>query len=110
MNNNLSYKGYIGSLYFDIQNEVFYGQIQFIKDLITYEGKDAVSLKSAFQEAIDDYITTCQKENKEPEQPFKGSFNVRIGQNLHREAVCYAQEKGIKLNQVVKEALAQHIQ
>ena len=38
-------------------------------------------------------------------KPFKGSFNVRIGSDLHREAMMQAQDQGINLNEFVKQAI-----
>ena len=40
----------------------------------------------AFEEAVDDYLELCKEEGKEPEKPFKASFNVRTGTDLHRKA------------------------
>ena len=39
----------------------------------------------------------------------KGSFNVRMGSELHRRAALCAKAKGANLNQVVKEALEQYL-
>lgn len=61
------------------------------------------SLRSAFEEAVDDYLNLCRQEGRQPEQPFKGSFNVRMGSELHRRAALCA------INQVVKEALERYL-
>ena len=36
------------------------------------------------------YLEFCAETGKQPEKPFKGSFNVRIGADLHRKATLAA--------------------
>ena len=63
------------------------------------------ALKKHFEEAIDDYLVMCEHENMKPEKPFKGTFNIRIGERLHEKASIAAANLGIKLNEFVKQAL-----
>src|SRR4051812_48193477 len=99
------YKGYIGSVHYSAEDEIFHGKLEGIRDLVTYEGTDAANLKHAFHEAVDDYLETCRKKNKAPDTPFKGTFNVRVGASLHKRAAHYAAEHNRKLNSVISEAL-----
>jgi predicted HicB family RNase H-like nuclease len=105
VSNVLDYKGYLGSAEFSAEDEVFHGKLEGIRDLVSYEGADVESLKQAFHEAVDDYIAICQKKKKQPDQPFKGTFNVRVRPDLHRRAAIYSAEHKLKLNNVVTEAL-----
>jgi predicted HicB family RNase H-like nuclease len=105
MKDMLKYKGYYGSIHFDENELILYGKVEFIKALINYEGEGAGDLKKSFEEAVDDYLLMCKQENMQPEKPFKGTFNVRVGQNLHEKATIAAAELGIKLNEFVKQAL-----
>ncbi|HLV43842.1 MAG TPA: type II toxin-antitoxin system HicB family antitoxin [Aggregatilineales bacterium] len=109
MTSMLEHKGYIGSIEYNDEDEVFHGRLEFIRDLVTYEGTDARSLKQAFQEAIDDYLELCAEEGREPDVPLKGSFNVRPGRDLHRRAMIFARRKGVNLNTVVSEALRRYL-
>jgi predicted HicB family RNase H-like nuclease len=110
MKDTMSYKSYTGSVHYSDEDRVFYGKVEFIRSLISYEGTDVESLRSAFEEAVDDYLALCKKEGKEPDQPFSGSFNVRTGTDLHRNAVLLAKEQGTTLNRIVSEALKRYIQ
>ena len=56
MNTTMEYKGYIGSVEFSEADELFYGKVQGIKSLISYEGRNAKELISDFQGAVDDYL------------------------------------------------------
>ncbi len=44
MNNLMSYRGYIGSVEFSEEDGLFYGKIQGIRSLISYEGTNAREL------------------------------------------------------------------
>jgi predicted HicB family RNase H-like nuclease len=105
MSDMLNYKGYVGSASYSSEGKVFHGKIEFIRDLVTYEGTDVDGLEAAFKESVDDYLAFCAEQGKEPEKPFKGSFNIRPGSRLHREAALYAREHGTNLNGVVVKAL-----
>lgn len=85
MNDMVKYKGYIGSVHYSDEDQVFFGKLEYIKSLVNYEGTDVKSLKQSFEEAVDDYLDLCRQEGIEPEQPCKGSFNVRAGNEPHRE-------------------------
>jgi predicted HicB family RNase H-like nuclease len=57
--NTLTYKDYIGSVSFAAEDEIFYGKIEHINDLITFESDNAHGLKRAFEEAVDEYVAFC---------------------------------------------------
>ncbi len=105
MSDTMTYKGYIGTVRYSEEDEVFYGKIEAINDLIMFEGKSVKGLKKTFHEAVDDYLETCRKMGREPQKPFKGSFNVRISPNLHKKAVEKATRQGVSLNQFVQKAI-----
>ncbi|MBA0885294.1 type II toxin-antitoxin system HicB family antitoxin [Flavobacterium undicola] len=105
MKNYLEYKGYIGTVEFSAEDKIFFGKIQGINDLVTFEGASVDELQKSFQESILDYLETCAILNKVPEKVFKGSFNVRVSQELHQKTALLASKKGLNLNDVVKEAL-----
>ncbi|NEO70651.1 type II toxin-antitoxin system HicB family antitoxin [Moorena sp. SIO3H5] len=109
MNNFMKYKEYLGSVNYNDEDEIFYGKVEYIRSLISYEGQDVKSLRASFHEAVDDYLELCQLKGIEPEKPFKGSFNIRPGSELHRRAAYAAIERGINLNQLVTEALEQSL-
>lgn len=105
MSDLLTYKGFYGSARYSAADEVFYGKLEGIDDLVNYEGSSVRELIKAFQEAVEDYLETCKKMGKEPNKTYKGSFNVRIPAELHREAAIYAASKDVSLNDFVKTAI-----
>ena len=105
MKNHMTYKDYFGSVNFSEEDEVFHGKIEFIKALITYEGTDVKSLKKAFHEAVDDYLEICEAQGRKPEKIFKGSFNIRIKPEIHRQISIMAAEKDINVNKFISDIL-----
>ncbi len=93
-----------------MKKEFFMEKVEFIRSLISYEGYDVESLRKSFEEAIDDYLQLCHEKGLEPEKSFRGSFNVRVGSDLHRRATILAQALGINLNKLVTEALEIYLQ
>jgi predicted HicB family RNase H-like nuclease len=106
MNDILEYKTYYGEVHFSAEDEVFYGKVIGINDLVSFEGSTVKELKKAFHEAVDDYLATCKEFGKDPEKTYKGSFNVRIPSELHRQAARYAALKNMTLNDFVRHAIA----
>ncbi|MCL2802247.1 MAG: type II toxin-antitoxin system HicB family antitoxin [Treponema sp.] len=109
MKNSLSYKGFYGSVEFSDEDNIFFGRIIGINDHITYEGDSVKSLRKDFNAAVDEYINVCAELGKEPEKPYKGSFNVRIEPVLHRQLVIYSTSHGKSLNSVVSEAISNYV-
>lgn len=101
----LAYKNYIGSVSYSAEDEVFYGKIEHINDVITFESENAHELKKAFEEAVDDYITFCKEKGIQPDKPFKGSFNVRVRPAIHKLAYQRAIQKGMSLNKFIETTL-----
>lgn len=110
MKDMMKHKGYFGSVHFSDEDNLFYGKIEFIRALISYEGTDVKNLRRAFEEAVDDYLQMCRENGTEPEKPFKGSFNVRIGPNLHQRVALNALSKGKTINKYITEVLEKAIQ
>jgi len=106
MNDILQYKSYYASVHFSAADEVFFGKILGINDLISFEGASVKELKVAFEEAVEDYLETCESIGKVAEKTYKGTFNVRVPSSLHKEAALFAAAHNITLNEFVKKALS----
>lgn len=105
MSSLLSYKNYNGTVEYSKEDNCLYGKVIGIKSLLSYEGDSVKELEQDFQNAIDTYLEDCEERNIEPERPYKGTFNVRISPELHRNIAVYAIEHGKSLNAVVEEAI-----
>ena len=105
MKNTMEHKGYTGSVEYSDEDGIFFGRVQFIRTSISYEGSNAAELRKDFHDGVDDYLATCEENNIQPEQPFKGSFNVRVSRDLHRQIALEAARRGVSLNSLIISAL-----
>ena len=105
----LHYKNYTGSVEFSAEDSCFHGKVIGIKSLISFEGDCVNSITGDFHNAVDEYLKFCTDKGKEPEKPFKGSFNVRIDAALHRKLALTASARGVSLNALVEDAIKQSV-
>lgn len=110
MKNTMSYKDYIGSVEFSETDHVFFGKVMGIRALISYEGTNARELVQDFHDSVDAYLVLCEEQGMEPEKAYKGSFNVRVEPELHRQAALYAASEQVSLNCIVERALQYFLQ
>ena len=105
----LDYKGYSGTIEYSEEDELLYGKVLGVKGLLSYEGQTGKDLEADFKETIDIYLADCKAENKNPERPFKGSFNVGISSTLHQRAALLAMEAKMSLNAFVAESIRSRV-
>ena len=105
MNNILEYKGYHAKITFDCESKTLHGYIDGIRDYIDFLCDDPKKVEEEFHSAVDEYLEFCKEVGKEPEKEFKGSFNVRISPDLHREIATCAFLDQCSLNSEIEKAL-----
>lgn len=105
MKNMLEYKGYHAKIEFDEEDMLFVGSVFGIQDSLNFHGTTIQDLVDNFHQGIDNYLEMCEEFGRKPDKEFKGSFNVRIDQELHREAAFAADRSGMTLNQYVEKAI-----
>lgn len=81
------------------------GQVLFIRGLIVYEADTFPELRRNFEAAVDEYLASCAADGTSPEKPASGTFNVRIGSELHAAAIVAAHHADISLNEWIKRAV-----
>lgn len=104
----LNYKGYKGTIEPQVETGTLYGKLAFIRDLVTYEAMTLVELEQEFRAAVDAYLEECAEFDKVPDKPFKGSLNIRIGEELHRVAATVA--SGMSLNAFICSAIREKLE
>jgi len=109
MSNLLKYKGFFGSCDVSFEDGILHGKIECINDLVTYEAETPSELEVAFNEAVNDYLETCEMLGKEPDKTMSGSFNIRVGSELHKELYLESKNRNDSLNELVKSFLAEGI-
>lgn len=105
MTNVMTYKGYNARIEYDGDDEIFFGKLAGIRDGIGFHADTVAELKTAFHEAVDDYVETCAKAGKEPQKPFSGKVMFRIDPETHRQAALAAELAGVSLNQWAEQVI-----
>ena len=105
MTNVMTYKGYSARIEYDGDDEIFFGKLAGIRNGIGFHADTVAELKTAFHEAVDDYVETCAKAGKEPQKPFSGKVMFRIDPETHRQAALAAELAGVSLNQWAEQVI-----
>ena len=76
MKNVLSYRGYAAYIEFDPDDRLFFGRIAAIRDIVSFHGETVDELITHFEEAVDDYLVTCEKIGQKPNKPYSGKISL----------------------------------
>lgn len=106
----MRYKGFLGSIEISVEDNCLHGKLLFIDDLVTYEAESPLQLKTEFEAAVSDYLESCKELGRAPNKPFSGTFNVRIGSDLHYKLAQYAITKDSSINDVVRKAIIEYLE
>ena len=74
MNSILRYKGYSARPEYSADDQVFYGKILGIDDLVDFYTENAKEIEKEFRAAVDDYLEFCEEVGKQPQKAFSGTF------------------------------------
>ncbi|VVM26893.1 hypothetical protein BSPWISOXPB_5574 [uncultured Gammaproteobacteria bacterium] len=85
----MEYKKYIATIDYSHDDKCFYGKLAMIDDLVTFEATNVAELESNFKNSVNDYIQTCEDLNRKPQKTYKGSFNLRIDPQLHKNKTSF---------------------
>ena len=109
MKNILEYKGYFTKIEFDAESFTLRGRIEGITDFVDFECNSTSEIEKEFHDAVDSYLEFCKEVGKEPDKVYKGTFNVRISPQLHKQLAEKALMKGDTLNASVEKAILNYI-
>ena len=94
----MDYKGDVARVEFDADAGVLFGEVEGLRDVVTFEATDVAQLREAFRDSVDDYLEMCAASGEEPEKPYSGKFLLRLDPRLHREVAMAAARAGKSLN------------
>ncbi len=110
MGNLLEYKGYHATVVYDVESSMLHGKILGINDLVTFESDSSREIVKEFHSAVDEYLDFCVEVGKEPEKEYKGSFNIRIEPEMHKNLSLIASSNSESLNSCVERALKMYLE
>ncbi|MDR1850088.1 MAG: type II toxin-antitoxin system HicB family antitoxin [Zoogloeaceae bacterium] len=103
--NTMMHKGYAARVEYSEEDQCLVGHIAGIRDVIGFHAESVAELRVAFEEAVDDYLETCEKLGREPNHPYSGQFRLRLSPELHARAAMVAETQGKSLNTWVAEMI-----
>lgn len=65
----LEYKGYYGSFKYDEDGDIYTGEIEGIRSVITFQGRTIDVIEGSMKKSIDLYLEACVKMGIQPEAP-----------------------------------------
>jgi predicted HicB family RNase H-like nuclease len=102
----MTFKGYAAKIEYSDEDACFIGHIAGIKDVIGFHAESVKELRSAFEEAVDDYLATCERIGRAPQKPYSGKLMLRVPPEIHARAAMMAQAHGLSINQWASDVLA----
>lgn len=106
----MEYKGYTARVEFDQDARVLFGEVEGLRDVVTFEATDVKDLEREFHASVDDYLAMCADRGEEPEKPYSGKFLVRLDPMLHRDVAMAAARAGKSLNALTAEVFKNWIE
>ena len=107
--NTMTYKEFAARVEYSEEDGCFVGHIAGIRDVIGFHGETVTKLRSAFKEAVEDYLATCKKLGQAPNKPYSGQFRLRLAPELHARAAMVAESRGKSLNTWVSDVIEKNL-
>jgi predicted HicB family RNase H-like nuclease len=108
--NTMTYQGYAARIEYSDEDGCFIGHIAAINDVVGFHGDTVTDLRIAFEEAVDDYLETCEKLGRPPHKPYSGNLMLRIPPEIHAAVATAAEVSGKSINQWAIETFEQAVQ
>ncbi len=102
----MTFKGYAAKIEYSDEDACFIGHIAGIKDVIGFHAETVKELRAAFEEAVYDYLATCERVGRAPQKPYSGKLMLRVPPEVHARAAMMAQAHGVSINQWASDVLA----
>ncbi|MDG9881861.1 type II toxin-antitoxin system HicB family antitoxin [Pseudomonas putida CSV86] len=103
--NVMTYKGYAARIEYSDEDQLLIGHVAGIRDVIGFHGESVAELRSAFEEAVDDYLETCIRLGREPQKTYSGKLSLRLEPTLHASVAAKAELENKSINQWVSDVL-----
>ena len=105
MSNSMTYKGYMASMVFDVEDKIIIGRVLDIDDIISFHGESVAKFEANFHAAVNAYIAASKELGSAPEKPASGKLMLRIAPEVHAAALKAAARSGVSLNKWAEKAL-----
>ena len=107
MKNSLSYKGFSARVEFDADDNIFFGRVLGVEDIIGFHGETVKELTEDFHNAINHYLEVCIQRGEKPQKVYSGKITLRIPPKIHADIATAAANANTSLNKWVSTQLEQ---
>ena len=104
--NTIIYKGYAARIEYSDEDDCLISHIAGINAIVGFHASSVPELHTAFEEAVDDYLQTCEITGRAPQKPYSGKIMLRVPPEIHARAAMIAEAHGKSLNAWVTDLLA----
>ena len=105
----MTYRGYTARIEYSDEDQCFVGHIAGINDVVGFHGESVAELRAAFEEAVDDYLDTCERLGRAPQKPYSGKLMLRVPPEVHAAVAAAAEVSGKSINQWATEAFTKAV-
>lgn len=105
----MEYKGFKAKVEYSVDDEVFWGRLLGVDDIVTFEGKSVRELKRAMKDAVEFYLEICERSGHEPRKKYSGKLLLRLMPELHAEIAAAAAASGQSINEWSKQVFQQAV-
>ncbi|MFO8046204.1 MAG: type II toxin-antitoxin system HicB family antitoxin [Halomonas sp.] len=105
MNNLMVIDGYRAIIQYDPEIEVFRGEFTGLNGSADFYADSVEALREEGRTSLRIFLEVCREKGIEPTKAYSGKFQVRLPEELHRDAVDAARARGESLNQFVAQAI-----
>lgn len=105
MNNIMIIDGYRAVIQYDPDIEMFRGEFTGLNGGADFYADSVVKLREEGRVSLRVFLEECRERGIEPTKSYSGKFQVRLPEELHKNAVDAAIAKGQSLNQFVATAI-----
>jgi predicted HicB family RNase H-like nuclease len=107
--NTMTYRGYAARIEYSDEDRCFIGHIAGINDVVGFHGESVADLRTAFEEAVEDYLEACEKLGRAPRKPYSGKLMLRVPPEVHAAVAAAAEVSGKSINQWATEAFTKAV-
>ena len=68
----MTYQGYAAKIEYSDEDKCLVGRIAGIQDVIGFHADNVTDLRLAFEDAVEDYLSYCSDQGREPQSPARG--------------------------------------
>ncbi len=101
----MTYKDHAARIEYSDEDGCFVGHIAGISDIVGFHGESVEALRTAFEEAVEDYLEACKKLNRIPQNDYSGELTLQVSPDVHAAVALAAQVRGKSINQWATETL-----